>query len=486
MLLLTPLAWGQGYLGGDLRPRPDDGILTPPGVRVGLSVGATTYFGPNILYGRLDDQRDVRATRPGVSAHVSFPLGSERLYGRALMGLFNLGADVRADAGPGQNPFLTNPNLLLEGDVLVNLLSYRQHRLVPYAFTGAGALVADPFGRDEVARSLGRARVAYFVPAGLGVDFRLSRSVSVFAEGSYRFGLNNVGALSSAATANIFASGRLDPCQVDPNSPECLEKICDENPNDPRCPDVDPEDEARFSRRFGRSFVSGGIQIGFGRTPRRPAPVVVRDVLPSCRAIDARVNPDGSVTVAGLVNSDATQPVVLTVDFGDGATATALPATHTYARPGAYTVRVTAQNVAGVERCLIPVTIAPARRICDLVELNAASFDFGSAALDPRARVLLEENVQLLRENPECCLFIDGSTDSAEDGRFGPALAGRRAQAVYDYYLSRGVAASRMLVRNRGVAQPPCDKEDPGIGCARSRRVESIPVDCERFRFLLD
>jgi outer membrane protein OmpA-like peptidoglycan-associated protein len=65
-------------------------------------------------------------------------------------------------------------------------------------------------------------------------------------------------------------------------------------------------------------------------------------------------------------------------------------------------------------------------------------------------------------------------------------LAGRRAQAVYDYYLDQGIDADRMHVRNRGASYPPCDKEDPEEGCRQGRRVETIPLDCEEFLESLD
>ncbi len=135
---------------------------------------------------------------------------------------------------------------------------------------------------------------------------------------------------------------------------------------------------------------------------------------------------------------------------------------------------------------VVVVPPTPARPICDLVELNPIYFDFGTATLSPRSRALLAENVELLMNNPECCVFVDGFIDNTEADRFGMPLGGRRAQAVYDYYLSRGVAASKIQVRNRGASSPNCDKEDPGIGCERNRRVESVPVDCERFRMMLN
>ncbi len=128
----------------------------------------------------------------------------------------------------------------------------------------------------------------------------------------------------------------------------------------------------------------------------------------------------------------------------------------------------------------------PATMVCDLTELNPIYFDYGSTTLDRRALGRLEENVELLLANPGCCVLIDGYTDSPEGDRFGLSLAQRRALTVYDYYLGRGVNASRLQTRSRGTAMPNCDKEDPGLGCERNRRVESLPVDCERFQLLLD
>ena len=125
-------------------------------------------------------------------------------------------------------------------------------------------------------------------------------------------------------------------------------------------------------------------------------------------------------------------------------------------------------------------------RVCSLVELNAVTFDYGSTTLDTRARRRLDENVALLLESPECCVFVDGYVDESEFDTFEAPVADRRARAVAAYYLSRGVDEGRLQVRDRGLAVPSCDKEDPGPGCRRNRRVESLPVDCERFRFLIE
>ena len=382
----------------------------PPGVRIGINAGLFGYVGPDILYGSLDDQDNLSRARFGVTANVTAPLVRDRLYLRGVLGLLNIGAETDVHSGPGQNPFLTNELFLGEGDLLVNLISYRRSNIVPYVFSGFGVLVADPFGQDEFIDALNRDRTAYFIPAGLGIDFRISRNVSFTLEGSYRFVLNKLGEELSPSTANSVMGD--NPCETDPEGLECKCKL---EPEKPECEgEVIDNGETNFSDRFNFGVFTAGVQFGFGRAPAPPPPLPP-PVLPPPTPVTPPVEPP-------------TPPVV-----------------------------------------------------CDLTELNSVYFDYGTSDLTPRARDLLNENVQLLREHPECCLFIDGYTDTSEYDRFGLPLAGRRAQAVYDYYLDRGIAADRMHIRNRGASFPPCDKEDPEEGCRRGRRVESIPLDCDRF-----
>ena len=392
------------------------------GIRFGIGVGPSVYNGPNVLYPLNDvEQENVTEVRPAVTAFVAFPLGSDRLYGRAMAGVLNIGADGEPSiSGRGGNPFLTNENLLLEGDLMLNLVSPQQSRTVPYLFSGIGALIADPFGDDEVARDLDRKRAAYFLPLGAGVDVSLTRNLGLFAEASYRFPLSSPGRFGTSPRASASRKGpteTLDPCEIDPTSVEC-KKACENDPSGAICVLLD--EDKTFDTSFGAGLLTGGLRFGFGGPPARASvPAPVREVI--------------------------------------------------------------------VERETVRVQPPPPERpvVCDLVELNQVYFDHGSTTLSLRAQRLLDENVALLLDNPACCVFIDGYTDSSEGERFGAALAARRAQAVYDYYLANGVSASRLQIRNRGAAMPACDKEDPGLGCSRNRRVESVPMDCDRFERIL-
>ncbi|MEO0558410.1 MAG: OmpA family protein [Bacteroidota bacterium] len=427
LLLVAPVALAQDTgIGGRYNGLDQQTESSAPGVRIGVGVGPSVYLGPDILHGDAADQDDIRETGLAITGEVSFPLGSERLYGRLLGGVTNLGADSeRADSPPGANPFLTNPNALLEGDLIFNLASYRRSNVVPYLFSGFGALIADPFGNDDAADALNRDKTALFVPAGLGVDLRVSRNLSVFGEASYRFILNEVGAEEAGA---FVASLQRDPtCEEEPNNPDCKEPEvpCETDPNQVGCPEVNPEGDSTFDTRFNQALLLGGLRLGFGSAP--PVAVVPPPPPPTPPAPPAP-RPD----------------------------------------PPA------------------PPPPPPPAPVCDLVELNAAYFDYGSSMLDSNARALLDENVDLLLRDSACCIFIDGYMDTTEYDEFGMGLAGRRAQAVYDFYLSRGISASRLQVRNRGADLASNPKEDPGKGDRRARRVESIPVDCERFDALIE
>lgn len=415
-----PVQDGPYYNGLDA-PRDED----RRGVRVGLGVGAYVYSGPFFDTVGRQQSDDALATNLGVTAEITFPL-SGPFYGRLMGGLLNIGANDDPD-GDGVsdaafNPFYTGQTALAEADLLYYIGAPRAGRLSPYLFSGLSGLFATRGAASGVPKT------TLAVPVGLGVEYGVSRNLSLYAEGSYRFGLTDIspevgGVVLAAVSGRVdvcnAASAEYDfeACKAQNGTPFCP------NGFDPatRCTEVSDNGDVGDNRdRFNSGLIVGGLRLGFGRAPAPPA-------------VPAYVPP---------------------------------PAPAVAPAP--------------------PVVVPSVPEVCDLVELNSIYFDFGAGTLDGRARSLLDENVGLLLDNPACCVFIDGYTDTPEGDRFGLNLAGRRAQAVYDYYLSRGVDAERLQVRNRGVAVPNCDKEDPGPGCERNRRVESLPVDCERFQFLLE
>lgn len=125
-------------------------------------------------------------------------------------------------------------------------------------------------------------------------------------------------------------------------------------------------------------------------------------------------------------------------------------------------------------------TPEPPKVGCQLADLNSVYFNYNSDELDAAAKSLLDENIAELMNNPDCCVKILGYTDEASSAAKAMQIAQARAQRVFDYYVSKGISASRLRLMAMGIAQPNCNKSDPGKGCRFNRRVESKPVDCTK------
>ena len=179
-------------------------------------------------------------------------------------------------------------------------------------------------------------------------------------------------------------------------------------------------------------------------------------------------------------NVRGTEPITYRWNFGDGNTSTAPNPTHVYAESGTYTVTLEVTNCAGTDRRSITLVVQPPP--IELIELNTVYFGFNRSSLDDEAKQRLMENVEELKKYPEVCVRIDAYTDHVGSDQYNLRLSERRARAVEVFYVEQGIAASRVLARGLGKAPVPCDKEDPGPGCRRNRRAESIPIDCDEMQ----
>ncbi len=198
-------------------------------------------------------------------------------------------------------------------------------------------------------------------------------------------------------------------------------------------------------------------------------------VLAGCRATPSRVGVGEQLTI----NATATDAETIRVDFGDGTTASTLPARHAYSETGSYTVTITATNQFGTDTCTIPVTVGDT--FCDdITELNPVFFGYGASTLTADAMSRLDENIEILRRCPDICVTINGYSDGAEPGD-AMRISQRRADAALQYYVAQGIDADRLRAVGRGVDPDANPKEDPGPGDSRSRRADSIPSSCAGF-----
>jgi len=109
--------------------------------------------------------------------------------------------------------------------------------------------------------------------------------------------------------------------------------------------------------------------------------------------------------------------------------------------------------------------------------LERIQFAFGSEALAPTTRPLLDAIAETLKRNPDITrLEVEGF--ASEDEREPWGLSSRRAAAVRAALVERGVAADRLVIQPFA-ATMPLDPGDSEAARAKNRRVDFMVVKLE-------
>ena len=87
-------------------------------------------------------------------------------------------------------------------------------------------------------------------------------------------------------------------------------------------------------------------------------------------------------------------------------------------------------------------------------------FDFDQSSLRPAATRLLDEAYDELRADPELRLQIDGHTCNIGTPEYNLALGDRRANAVREYLVGRGISESRLSTVSYGEERPAHDNAE--------------------------
>src|SRR5262249_17798406 len=138
-------------------------------------------------------------------------------------------------------------------------------------------------------------------------------------------------------------------------------------------------------------------------------------------------NPSERSTLWTAPNQEGTVPITVTVNDGRGGTASA-------------TVNV-------------QVTRPPVRTYT----FEDVHFDFDRYSLRPEATRILDEAVNAMRQDPNLRITVEGHTCNIGTAEYNLALGNRRATAVRDYLVSRGVSADRLNTVSYGEERPKYD-----------------------------
>ncbi len=101
----------------------------------------------------------------------------------------------------------------------------------------------------------------------------------------------------------------------------------------------------------------------------------------------------------------------------------------------------------------------------------AVLFDFDSATLKTESDATLQQMLAVLQADPSANIEIVGHTDWVGTDAYNLALSQRRAQAVVDWLIAHGIAATRVNAVGMGEAEPVAENTNPA-GRQQNRRVE--------------
>jgi len=204
---------------------------------------------------------------------------------------------------------------------------------------------------------------------------------------------------------------------------------------------------------------------------------------PANRPPVARLTAPAQAQVGEAVPLDASassdpdgDPLAYTWDFGDGTPpaprSSASRITHSYARIGNYTARVTVDDgKGGTSSATAPITII--QRFVLTEKGGKVLFDFNKATLKPEARRQLAGVLQTLKEQPGVQTLVVGHTDSIGSDAYNMKLSERRAGSVATYLVQNGVPRQSIRTEWHGKRQPVASNAT-AEGRAQNRRVEII------------
>lgn len=119
-----------------------------------------------------------------------------------------------------------------------------------------------------------------------------------------------------------------------------------------------------------------------------------------------------------------------------------------------------------------PIVKQEVKEILDFAK-RAVQFEVGSARLQPQSYVVLDQIVDIMKENPTYGLQISGHTDATGDNNSNLDLSAQRAKACYDYLIREGISEDRLDFVGYGENRPIATN-DTAQGRKLNRRVEFV------------
>ena len=114
---------------------------------------------------------------------------------------------------------------------------------------------------------------------------------------------------------------------------------------------------------------------------------------------------------------------------------------------------------------------SPAEKLAQVGD--TVNFDFDSAELTVSARSTLNRQSAFLSVNPDLMIVIEGHADERGTREYNLALAERRATAVRDYLVAKGMNSARVRTVSYGKERPAVVGSDEA-SWAKNRRATTV------------
>jgi len=116
-------------------------------------------------------------------------------------------------------------------------------------------------------------------------------------------------------------------------------------------------------------------------------------------------------------------------------------------------------------------TVSRVQNVLEVTYKGDVLFDFNSSVVKPGAYPEIDRLARILVEYPQTRIRIEGHTDSIGSEEFNLRLSERRAMAIRDLLVAKGVNPHRITVIGYGESRPRASN-DTAYGRQLNRRVE--------------
>lgn len=131
-----------------------------------------------------------------------------------------------------------------------------------------------------------------------------------------------------------------------------------------------------------------------------------------------------------------------------------------------------------LEEVDVPIILMEEEKEIINTAVNHLEFNFGSAVISFGSYSYLDELSNLLNNNPEWRIKLSGHTDNVGSESSNLLLSKKRAEAIREVLMNRGVSSDRIIVRYFGESQP-ITENDTEEGRQRNRRVDMLMIEKE-------